>query len=340
MDVSPHRTGMVAAHAQVTRGCTRRSSQPSACWKRVGRDESEVVVPQGRDERPAPRAGGASTSASTKTSTEPVAWAASRAHAQGLPSQPGGGGSSPPRMSTSRGSAAARASTRLAVPSVEPSSRTSTVRSGTPVCARAERTVVAMCAASSRAGISTRHRLRRPRAHRATGDRSSRRLTAVWTRDGPGGRRAQRDQPAAQSRHDHWGWLHSRHRYGTTTAPMQTPPQSATPGRSEEHEVREHVGGEHPGEHRRRDDVGRGLPGEQVEQPHEDDRRRAASRGSSAGGCPGCPAAPTRSSVHVQKPWPTICGSRNRSHDASTQPPMSAVPMTVAERRCAARRHG
>ena len=55
--------------------------------------------------------------------------------------------------------------------------------------------------------------------------------------------------------------------------------------------------------------------------------------GAQFGGMPGMPGSSQPVSDQVQKPWPTICGSRNRSHDASTQPPMRAVPMTVSDSR-------
>ena len=62
---------------------------------------------------------------------------------------------SAPRTRVTRESAAAMSATIDAVASFDPSSRTSTASDGTPDWPRTERSVVAMCASSSRAGMRT-----------------------------------------------------------------------------------------------------------------------------------------------------------------------------------------
>ncbi len=96
------------------------------------------------------------------TSTSPEASSARRWQACGFPTHPAGSG--PPRITRTRGSSAATRATISPVPSLEPSSYTST-SPGACVPASAARTQRSIRAASSRAGMHTETRPRmRPAA--------------------------------------------------------------------------------------------------------------------------------------------------------------------------------
>ena len=149
---------------------------PSASWRGHGREQVEPGAAQHRDRR---RDGVRGQQRRRRRRTPARSPAPRRELGAGvrLARQPGGGGV--PRSSRSRGSPSATARTTSAVPSVEPSSRTSTSRSGTPRWARTAASAGATRCASSRTGMATVTGSATA-GGTAGGTRSARRLRTWW----------------------------------------------------------------------------------------------------------------------------------------------------------------